>query len=447
MVSQGSAAYAVHHLPFIATVLISYTSTPIITVTVVRMALQNPTNSTIPSRLSWVPQPNQRGTVDIIWSCLTTLAFCVWTILHLNVPASTDTDLKVFVRRSRWMMFAILAPELVMLFACGQWTSAKRSVADMQNSGHQSWTLTHAFYADSGGFVLYSDDWVPFPITAKQLHYLVEYHYIPMPTISRKEIWDKSKADLFAKTIASAQAAWLVTQVIARGIQHLPVTVLELSTIALVACSAATSFFWLRKPLGVETPTALHLKQPIADLLVQAGDEAKQPFENTPLDFIESQIYTSSQLPLSRCWGVQERPLSRIPNDRDPRLHNIYMVLSITFPTAAFSLLHLIGWHFDFPTNLELLLWRWTCVSMTLVLGLYCITEAASIIRDGYTTSGLTTLNGYKLRWPTNLLFFIPGALYMFARVVVIVETIISLRLLPAACFQTVQWSELLPHL
>lgn len=54
---------------------------------------------------------------------------------------------------------------------------------------------------------------------------------------------------------------------------------------------------------------------------------------------------------------------------------------------------------------------------MTVISGLYCVTEAVSIVADGYTTSGLTTFKTYKLWWATNVLFFIPGALYMFTRI------------------------------
>ena len=408
-------------------------------------ALPNDLND-LQARFGWVGQPNQRGTIDIIWSCVVTLGICVWTMLHLNVPAKSDSQFKLFIRRARWMAIAILAPELVMLFASGQWASAKRSVAEMRELGCSDWTMVHAYYADSGGFLLNPEDTVSFPVTAKQIHYLVQRGHLPIPKITKKEIWDKSKADRFAKTIASSQAAWLVAQVIARGLQHLPVTLLELSTVALISCTAATAFFWIQKRLGVETPTDVYLETSIAQVLRLAGDEAKAPYRDTPLDFVESQLYTSSQFPLHQFWGVQERPLPRIPNDRDPQLHNLSMILVITVPTAAFSLLHLIAWHFDFPSKAELLLWRWTCVSMSVVLGTYCVTEAASIIAEGYTTSGLTTLNGYKLRWPTNILFFVPGFLYMCARLIVIVEIAISMRLLPVGCFETVQWTQLLPH-
>ncbi len=398
------------------------------------------------AKYGWVSQPNQRGTIDIIWSCVITLGICVWAMLHLNVPAKTDSQFTLFLRRVRWMTLAILAPELVMLFACGQWASARRSVTEMRELSCSSWTMVHAHYADSGGFLLHPRDTVSFPATAKQIYYLVQKGHLTIPNITKKEIWDKSKADRLAKTIAGSQAVWLVAQVVARGVQHLPVTLLELSTVALITCTAATAFFWFHKPLGVETPTDVHLEISIAQILRLAGDEAKAPYTDTPLDFIEPQLYTSGQMPLHQFWGVQDRPLPRIPNDRDPRLHSLRMILIITVPTAAFSLLHLIAWNFDFPTKAELLLWRWTCVSMSVVLGTYCVTEAVSIVAQGYTTSGLTTLNGYKLRWPTNLLFFVPGFLYMCARITVIVEVIISLRLLRSGCFETVQWTQLLPH-
>ena len=397
--------------------------------------------------LGWVPQPNQRGTMDIIWSCVSTLFICVWAILHLNVPAAQDNEVRIFFRRFRWMLLMIFAPELVMLYAAGQWTSARRSITDMASLGYRGWTLTHGFYADSGGFLLYSDDCVAFPVTAKQLHYLVQHEHVPMPTLSRREIWDKSKADLVAKTIATFQAGWLVTQCIARGIQHLPITILELSTLAMISCTACTAFFWMQKPLGVETPTSIFSKSTITQILLSAGEAAKDSFKDTPLDFIESQTYTSGQLPLHQWWGVQERPLTRIPNDRDPRLHNLSMVLTISLPVAAFPLLHFIGWSFDFPTKLELLMWRWTSVAMTLILGIYSAIETVGIIKDGYTTSSLTNLGSYKLRWPRNILFFAPATLYTLTRAIVIVETVISLRLLPPGCFDVVQWSELFPHL
>lgn len=316
----------------------------------------------------------------------------------------------------------------------------------MHLSGYQYWSPVHGFYADMGGFVLKSRDYVEFPISGQQLHYLVSQGYMQAPTISEKEIWDKSKADRFAKIVAFSQIGWLVAQVVARWIQRLPITLLELSTVALITCTCATLFFWYYKPLSAGTPTLISISCPLAQILKDAGDRAQIPFKDTPLDFIEPNIYTSSQLPFSHIWSVQERPLPRLPNDRDSHLHNLTVVFLLALPTAAFSLLHLAAWNFEFPSTVEKDLWRWTCVSMSIVLAGGCFLETGSIIASGYTKTGLTNLNGYKLRWPQNLLFIVPGFMYTSARLVVIVEIIVSLRLLPPGCFKNVQWTELLPH-
>lgn len=38
----------------------------------------------------WVDQPNYRGTLNIIWSCLLVILTSTWTVLHVNLPAQTD---------------------------------------------------------------------------------------------------------------------------------------------------------------------------------------------------------------------------------------------------------------------------------------------------------------------------------------------------------------------
>lgn len=61
-----------------------------------------------------------------------------------------------------------------MLFASGQRASAKRSVAEMQELGCSNWTMVHAYYADSVGFLLHPEDAVSFPVTAKQIYYFTQ---------------------------------------------------------------------------------------------------------------------------------------------------------------------------------------------------------------------------------------------------------------------------------
>jgi hypothetical protein len=49
-----------------------------------------------PRTLGYTPQPNQRGTIDIIWGCVLVLFVCVWAVLHHNVPIKSEGFWSVF---------------------------------------------------------------------------------------------------------------------------------------------------------------------------------------------------------------------------------------------------------------------------------------------------------------------------------------------------------------
>ena len=61
---------------------------------------------------TWKPEPYERGTFGILSTCIITLGLCVWTAIHLNVPARNG-QLQQFLRKVAWMVFGFLAPELV----------------------------------------------------------------------------------------------------------------------------------------------------------------------------------------------------------------------------------------------------------------------------------------------------------------------------------------------
>ncbi|KAL9026357.1 MAG: hypothetical protein Q9196_004966 [Gyalolechia fulgens] len=70
-------------------------------------------------------QRNQRGTVDILQSCLSTIFISLWVMLHLNVPAEHEAFWTSFFRKTRWLILGALAPETVLLASGGQWASAR----------------------------------------------------------------------------------------------------------------------------------------------------------------------------------------------------------------------------------------------------------------------------------------------------------------------------------
>jgi hypothetical protein len=133
--------------------------------------------------------------------------------------------------------------------------------------GDDEWSLEHAYFADSGGFRLHTFDEKAILITAQQVHRLVQNKIIRLPPITKKEIWDKSNADKFTKFLACFQTAWLTTQTIARAIQGLAITPLELSSIAMALTSLTTLWYWMHKPLDVEIATAVYTERNLKEIV------------------------------------------------------------------------------------------------------------------------------------------------------------------------------------
>lgn len=144
----------------------------------------------------WVPQSTDRGTLDIILSCGLTIFLCTWTSVCVNVPAPEHGVWAIF--KDRWHMFCLgtLGPDFVLLLAVGQYCSAKASVKAFANSKIRGWTMKHAFFADMGGIHLQLPGVGPFPINAKQLHFMVTNGYMSFPeSVTEDVINDRNKYD------------------------------------------------------------------------------------------------------------------------------------------------------------------------------------------------------------------------------------------------------------
>lgn len=160
----------------------------------------------------------------------------------------------------------------------------------------EPWTLQHGFYAQMGGFVLdtvsstmanryslpqtrvrldidrfvgflgfYSD--MPYPIdvqddfiksTLSQDMKPVEWpSSVESLHITAGEIADKSNGNGLAKTLVCMQSIWFCIQCVARLAQHLPLSLLEISTAAHALAAVTTYLLWWHKPLDIERPTSV----------------------------------------------------------------------------------------------------------------------------------------------------------------------------------------------
>lgn len=156
------------------------------------------------------------------------------------------------------------APELVVFTARRQWSSAKllnklvdewgqarKQPHDDGNEGMTlpdrriyEWTMTYPFLASTGGFAFDTADDEPqylptsykgLTLTARGVALLASCDHLP--SVSEAEITDKSKANNVAKALIIIQASWMLLQVTGRLFAALPVTLLEVNTIAHVMCA------------------------------------------------------------------------------------------------------------------------------------------------------------------------------------------------------------------
>ncbi|KAI1733761.1 hypothetical protein F4680DRAFT_379272 [Xylaria scruposa] len=415
----------------------------------------------------WVSTPDVRGTVGIIYSCATVIITAIWTILHLNVPGKADSIMQVLFRRVRWGVLAIFAPDLLTMVAASQWLSARRSVEQMKDlNSLDSWTMVHAFYGNSGGFLLQLPGESAFPINAECIHFLASRGYIPVPTITRNEIWDKSKSDLFAKGFALLQIGWIIIQSVARVIDGLSVSPLELFTLAFVASTAMSYFFWWNKPQHVETPTILHCMFPIVKILTDCGIPPDAPYIDSPLDFIQDSSRVWERRSCFKEYDLERQVetnsynktrLQRIPDDAilPTRLPpNVLAMLVI--PSLIHSGIHLLGWNFAYPSSIEQLLWRISAVILASVsaVSVGMVRILATLGYRGRFNLAWVWINvqreeprNRKLPKSWDIFLGLCILSLVAARSYIIIEAIISLRNLPASVYTAVSWTDFLPHI
>lgn len=67
---------------------------------------------------------SSRTTWDIIRSCFVTIFACIWLAVHPNIPRPFTPWYDSTCRRVAFMLFALVAPEMIVAFAIRQWWAA-----------------------------------------------------------------------------------------------------------------------------------------------------------------------------------------------------------------------------------------------------------------------------------------------------------------------------------
>lgn len=83
------------------------------------------------STISWKPDPDFRGTFNILSTCLGTLFICVWSAVHDDVTKGKK-GFRVTLRRIGWLIVGLLGPELLLFISYRQWWEARRILREAE---------------------------------------------------------------------------------------------------------------------------------------------------------------------------------------------------------------------------------------------------------------------------------------------------------------------------
>ena len=268
---------------------------------------------------------------------------------------------------------------------------------------------------------------LPIAVNSAQLCMLVSTKRIEFAPISKEEIKDKSKEDGVVKLLALLQVLWLLIQLIDRKVTGIPSTQLEITVVGFASSTFITYLFWLRKPKDINVATEVFITDDLTER------DKRRLLDLNYFGFFENALWNK----------FVHKPALTVPND----MTYIESIMpsrgrsnwTMNFMDAGFILggvvlgaCHCIAWDFKFPTPIEQTLWRVASSFTTVAMPAYYLIW--------YILCKIPSLE-----WLTVALTSVTFTLYTLCRLYIMVEAFRSLFYLPPAAFMAT-WSLAIPH-
>lgn len=356
-------------------------------------------NCTLPAELlpRFVGAARFRSTADILWYCLVPITISVWSVQRPNAaPAPTPKDPRWRIRiwqkhlsrpatKLLWMCIMLAAPDIVFaratanVFAAWQNHSELKTWADKDKV---EWSFTHTMTANMGGIRVIFDRHIcdeetsdPRPhkplvdgarglddkhakryrgalrmetgvwtLDSKQLIKARHCHIIKkLPKISREDLDDKNKSDFMVFLGAVLPLIYAALQFGARRYQDLPSALLEIETMAFVTCAFSLYFVDIKKPMDLNVPFDFPAsKDATIRSIKNVARAAPKPMMGWHREYSSPRI-TNGSIPQT---------------ESGSRLSYNVMDCALSSMAILFGGIHLFAWDYQFPTELEQLLWR-----------------------------------------------------------------------------------------
>jgi hypothetical protein len=286
------------------------------------------------------------------------------------------------------------------------------------------------------------------------------------PRIAVEDIKDKSKGDIISKGLVVLQTGWFVVQCIARASQGLPITELELVTIAFAVLNFVMYGLWWDKPLNVQRAVRVYKKQdtdgpsmegsiamkegglwlPVRRSLSALPSAIGDAWRGDPWEVVLSPFVMLSMIAgtsSAKSYAVVadgKRIATFYPPSPSINSKSGRIVLFATPAIAmVFGAIHCFAWPLAFPSEPERILWRVNSVVITSAPIFAALLVAVAGLDFDFFLGGLTLVS-------VCLGLFCMFA-YPIARTFLLVLPFLSLRALPAEAYLSVHWTTLIPHI
>lgn len=232
----------------------------------------NSSNITAAEEVGWQAAPLTRGTMQILWSCISVVVLITWTNFH--PPVGVSRKQRIFTA-----ITSTLFPELPALVALKDFCVAfhlRKSLISIPgpNTWRKGWTLTKSFLVVKRGIRLHqyhrdhanchmrsgqnkdtTKDNITEPQIFQMLAHVGSIQYKDFPT--SEEIQDKSKGDWIAKSITLLQLLWTIVNIGCRSGYNFSVSLLEGLMLEWVVLGLLALIPWWKCPQDINVPYSL----------------------------------------------------------------------------------------------------------------------------------------------------------------------------------------------
>lgn len=447
----------------------------------------------------WMPTPNERGTTDILWSCLATIFLCVWTALHPPVPYYRRDKPKFSQDWRKWLrqkivesklvpaLICVVAPEYMVIWAVSNFMTARDSRNKLNLASHVQISAVHGFLVEMGGFCLRSPSgryhqlsYKEFCVSgaANELKAISDPNKVnakgATPVTSNTQRWihkseiveerghlgavnaseansDPDDADVTGEILAASHTEEWIHELEKFNEEDINALSEADSLTKMIACFQALWFATQIISRLVERRAVTLLEVSTCAYVLSASIAYAAWWEkpqncSMPL-MIDCSDDTIARLPITDYEKIEGTWKEYIWIDQSWDVpdsgDSIMMSMVFTFP-VLFGAIHIAAWNTTLPSQPELWMWRSSSVICSSISLVFAVTW---LMIDYFFSERAEHLNPERAGHLFDLLFKFTIMTYVIVRLYMIFEVFFSMRALPYSAYETVSWSAYIPHI